>query len=365
MSSPAPADARGTPRPRLPELPEGHTRVVCVGDMHDDWGATDEAAVGALRPDVVLFVGDYGNENVEVVRRIAEFAGGVDFFVGAVLGNHDGFFSMSHTGRNYCPYDANKEDRVREQMELLEPFNPSYRSLEAKEGPLPLSVVGGRPLTWGGPYWKHAQFYREYFKVYGMSQSADIIKEAAVAAAEKTLLFVSHNGPTGLGKLPSDPCGKDWGEKIGGDYGDSDLRDGIEAARRVGKAVPLVVFGHMHHRLRHGGLRTMLKTERDGESGEVTVMLDAAVVPRHRRCPSHDGIMCQFNVVELNQAGYVDSVEQVWATGTGEVIEAKSLFERSDVAREGNAPATASPVAVATAAGSESSPPSSFGGAKL
>lgn len=313
-------------RPRLPAPAAGRTRLICVGDMHDAWGETDEAALTAMAPDAVLFVGDYGNENVGVVRRLAKFADAAEFFVAAVLGNHDGFFSMSQIGRDNCPYNASEEDRVREQLELLQKYNPSYKSLDVQAAATKLSVVGGRPLTWGGPYWKHARFYREYFQVYGMSQSAAMIEEATVSASHGSVVFLSHNGPTGLGRLPSDPCGKDWGEKLGGDHGDEDLRNGIEAARFAGKAVPLVVFGHMHHRLMHGGMRTMLKTERDGSTGRKTVMLDAAVVPRHRKIPSGGGVACQFTVVELDSAGGVDTVEQVWATGTGEIVESTILL---------------------------------------
>lgn len=318
-------------RPRLAAPAAGRTRLICVGDMHDAWGETDEAALRAMAPDAVLFVGDYGNENVGLVRRLATFADDVDFFVAAVLGNHDGFFSMSQRGRDNCPYNASEEDRVREQLELLRKYNPSYKSLDVHDAATKLSVVGGRPLTWGGPYWKHARFYRDYFNVYGMSQSAAKIEEAAVGASHGSLVFLSHNGPTGLGRLPSDPCGKDWGDDIGGDYGDEDLRNGIAAARRAGRAVPLVVFGHMHHRLRRGGMRTMLKMEEDGSSGRNTIMLDAAVVPRHRKSSRGHGIVCQFTVVELDSAGGVDTVEQVWATGTGEIVESTVLLGGEDI----------------------------------
>lgn len=339
-------------RSRLPAPAAGHTRLICVGDMHDAWGTTDEAALTAMAPDAVLFVGDYGNENVRVVRRVAKFAESANFMVAAVLGNHDGFFSMSQRGRDNCPYNASKEDRVREQLELLQECNPSYKSLNVNGAATQVSIVGGRPLTWGGPYWKHARFYREYFKIYGMSQSAAMIEEAAVGAEHGKVVFLSHNGPTGLGRLPSDPCGKDWGEDVGGDYGDEDLRDGIEGARRAGKAVPLVVFGHMHHRLQRGGMRTMLKVEEDGASGRKTVMLDAAVVPRHRRRPSGDGIACQFTVVELDSEGAVDTVEQVWATGTGEIIESKMLLREES----SNAPATDSKAGATEARGDTARP---------
>lgn len=322
------ASELGLARSGLGPVSEGHMRVVCVGDMHDQWDEVDENALAALNPDIILFVGDYGNENVQIVQRISEFAKSTSAFVAAVLGNHDGFYSMSEIGRQNCPYNATETDRVQQQIDFLESVNPAYRSLTLDGASTPVSVVGGRPLTWGGPNWKCASFYRKYYRVSGMKHSSDLISKAAIEAKANSVIFLSHNGPTGLGEAPSDPCGKDFGEHIGGDFGDDDLRLGIEAARTAGKDVPLVVFGHMHHRLQRGGERIMLKTEKYGNSGKCTVMLDTAVVPRHRKCPGHDGTMCQFTVAHLDQSGNIDSVEQVWVKGTGEVVEASVLLDR-------------------------------------
>jgi uncharacterized protein (TIGR04168 family) len=165
--------------PKLPPPAKNCTRIVCVGDVHDDWNAVDESALRALRPNLVLFVGDYGNENVEIVQRISDFAAtdGAPA-VAAVLGNRDGFYSMSALGRDNCPYDASVSDRVQQMLDLLQPYNPGYKSI-IYQTPTPLSVVGGRPLTWGGPHWKHAKFYRKYFKVGDMDHSSELISDAA------------------------------------------------------------------------------------------------------------------------------------------------------------------------------------------
>lgn len=320
----------GRPRPGLGSVDEGRIRVVCVGDVHGQWSSVDEAALNALHPSMILFAGDFGNEDVEIVRSISEYAKSTDTFVSAVLGNHDGFYSMSEVGRRNCPYNPKESDRVQQQLDLLEPFNPAYRSIAVDSLPLPISVVGGRPLTWGGPMWKCASFYRKYFGVSGMEQSSELISKAAVEAEAETVIFLSHNGPTGLGSAPSDPCGKDFGEQIGGDFGDEDLRAGVESARASGKAVPLVVFGHMHQQLQRGGNRTMLRTELDGHSAGQTVMLDTAVVPRHRQCPDGGGKLCQFTVVELDSRGHVDTVEQIWVKATGEVVKATVLLDVSN-----------------------------------
>lgn len=46
-------------------------KIAVVGDIHDQWEVEDGNALKHLGVDLVLFVGDFGNESVEVVRAIA------------------------------------------------------------------------------------------------------------------------------------------------------------------------------------------------------------------------------------------------------------------------------------------------------
>jgi hypothetical protein len=48
----------------------GRCRLVLVGDVHDQWDERDVAAVKSLHPDMVLFVGDFGNEAVKLVSEV-------------------------------------------------------------------------------------------------------------------------------------------------------------------------------------------------------------------------------------------------------------------------------------------------------
>lgn len=63
----------------------GRVRIAIVGDIHDLWDRRDEAALECLAPDAVLFVGDIGEEAVDVVREIAAFPAPK----AVILGNHD------------------------------------------------------------------------------------------------------------------------------------------------------------------------------------------------------------------------------------------------------------------------------------
>ncbi|EYU23659.1 hypothetical protein MIMGU_mgv1a026189mg [Erythranthe guttata] len=71
-------------------------RISIVGDVHDDWNLQEDTeALQLLKPDLVLFTGDFGNENVDLVRSISN----LDFPKAIILGNHDAWrtqkFSVS------------------------------------------------------------------------------------------------------------------------------------------------------------------------------------------------------------------------------------------------------------------------------
>jgi uncharacterized protein (TIGR04168 family) len=89
--------------------------IAVVGDVHDRWEAEDELALKYLGVDLVLLVGDFGNESVEIIRQIAA----IDLPKAAILGNHDSWYTASAWGRKKAPYDRTKEDRVQQQLDLL------------------------------------------------------------------------------------------------------------------------------------------------------------------------------------------------------------------------------------------------------
>lgn len=274
-------------------------KIAVVGDVHDQWQEEDARALEHLGVDLVLFVGDFGNESVEVVRAIAS----LNIPKAAVFGNHDAWYTATEWGRKKCPYDRRKEDRVQEQLDLMHEADVGYGKLDFPQ--LNLTVVGGRPFSWGGPEWKYNQFYQERFGVSSLAVSTERILAAAQSAAYENLIFLGHNGPAGLGSRPEDPCGKDW-EPIGGDFGDPDLAEAISQSKQMGKWVSLVTFGHMHHHLRHTKkyLRTAVCTSPDG-----SVYLNAASVPRivqHGR-----EIQRNFSLVLL-QDGIVSQASLVW-----------------------------------------------------
>lgn len=290
--------------------------IAVVGDIHDQWETEDSVALQHLGVDLVLFVGDFGNESVEVVRKIAA----LDIPKAAVFGNHDAWYSASEWGRKKCPYNREKEDWVQQQIDLLGETHVGYGKQDFPA--LNLTVVGSRPFSWGGEVWKNADFYQQRFGVKSFVESTARILAAVNSAAYETVIFLGHNGPLGLGDRAEDPCGKDW-QPIGGDFGDPDLAEAIAQTRAKGKTIPLVTFGHMHHKLRHTQqhLRKAIYASPEG-----TVYLNAARVPRIVQQGSDR--LRNFSLVCV-QASVVSQISLIWVGKDFKVVSEQILYQQA------------------------------------
>ena len=288
-------------------------QIAVIGDVHDQWDERDIIALQSLNVDLVLFVGDFGNEAVEVVRSIAS----LPLPKAAIFGNHDAWYTATPWGRKKCPYNRQTEDWVQLQMDLLGPADVSYGKRDFPE--LGLTVIGGRPFSWGGPEWKYEAFYRDRYSIHSFDESVERMKQAIDAAAFDTLIFMGHCGPTGLGEQPESPCGRDW-QPLGGDFGDPDFAAAIAYAQQMGKLVPLVTFGHMHHSLRH---RQDIQRQRVSLDAAETLYLNAACVPRI----VNTGTTCQRNFSLVTLANrQVQQSELIWIDQTQTITASENLL---------------------------------------
>jgi uncharacterized protein (TIGR04168 family) len=273
-------------------------RIAIVGDVHDQWSAADNLALQHLKVDLVLFVGDFGNEAVEVVREVAA----VSIPKAVIMGNHDAWYSASSWGKQKAPYDQSQEDRVQQQLDLLGEAHVGFSKLDFPQ--LDVSVVGSRPFSWGGLTWRNSQFYRDRYQIKNFEESTQQIVKSAQDAASQTLIFIAHNGPAGLGKQTESICGRDW-KAEGGDYGDPDLTEAIAQTQSLGKSIPLVTFGHMHHELKipRGKRRKLVEVR------EQTVYFNAACVPRVIK--TAQDTKRSFSIATLRQ-GIVQTISLLW-----------------------------------------------------
>ncbi|MFN5857025.1 MAG: TIGR04168 family protein [Pseudanabaenaceae cyanobacterium] len=303
-------------------------RFAIVGDVHDQWQPEqDYAALTRLDVDFVLFVGDFGNEALDLVRTIAQ----MPLPKALIFGNHDAWYTATESGRRKCPYDKTKEDRVQAQMDLVGAAHVGYGYLDLPE--FNVSIVGGRPFSWGGPQWKQEAFYHQRFGVHDFTESAQHILNAIERCQCEQIILLSHNGPSGLGNTEDSICGKDW-KKTAGDYGDPDLAMALEQfyARQTyteqtsnqdgnkhRKNIILNTFGHMHHQLR----LQQKQRQRLVMNPQNTIFLNAACVPRLVAQP--DGTYRNFSIVELDQ-GKITSAALVWLDPNLEIFSHEVLF---------------------------------------
>ena len=257
-------------------------RIAIAGDLHGLWDAVDERILERLDPDVVLMVGDLGEGEDRMSRMVAR----LPVPVACVLGNHD----AARDGRG---------EVLRRQLTLLGDVHCGWglRRLD----PPGLAVVGGRPASSGGGYVLSAAVRSVWGHVPLETSITRITTAAAAVSAQDSLVLLAHVGPTGLGSAAHDLCGRDW-RRPARDWGDLDLAAAIVRIRRW-RPIPLVVFGHMHHRLRGGGQRRSFLLDRYN-----TAYLNAAVVPRHGRddhgCPLRHFAMAHLEGNQLLWAAH-------------------------------------------------------------
>jgi uncharacterized protein (TIGR04168 family) len=291
-------------------------KIAAIGDIHDQWDAEDQIALEQLGIDLALFVGDFGNESTIVARAIAS----LPLPFAAILGNHDAWYTASAWGRKQCPYDRAVEDRVQQQLDLLAEAHVGYGRREFPA--LGLSVVGSRPFSWGGQVWKNEEFYRDRYGINSFEESTARIVAAAARVEQETIIFLGHNGPYGLGDRPEDPCGRDW-EPLGGDFGDPDFQAAIAQVRATGKQIPLVVFGHMHHRLRHTRVQQRTAAIADDWG---TLYLNVAAVPRVLQQGRQT--LRNFTLITLEAHRAIEA-QLVWLDAAGDIASQTLLYERA------------------------------------
>lgn len=257
-------------------------RLAIVGDVHGCWTAVDTDYFNRGEYDALLCTGDLPPliGSLPTARRLA----GLRLPAFMIPGNHDastalqflaelrqharlaGFLSLGH------------ERREARLAAALQPVRLLGYSLDLLSwGGKPLGLIGARPYSMGGDRLYFGSYLERRHGVASFADSAAKLR-ARVDEAPGDVIFLSHNGPAGLGSARDDLFGRDF-RADGGDFGDPDLRAAIDYALRTGRRVHAVIAGHMHHRLKGGGgERKHWQLQRDG-----VLYINAARVPRIRR----------------------------------------------------------------------------------
>jgi uncharacterized protein (TIGR04168 family) len=284
--------------------PRAPATLTIVGDVHRHWRASDAEWLERSRPDLALFVGDLGDEDLEMGRAVAALR--VPKMV--MLGNHDAWQSFS------------RKQATRQLTDLIAALADDHLAYAVREVPgAGISVVGARPFSWGGDSLRSPELYDQLYGVHTHRQSAARIVAAARRAQHRDILVLAHNGPLGLSRDPGDIWGKDFG-KPGGDWGDRDLALALARIAEMGLRVQMVVAGHMHDGLVHprGAQRTRFVRQNG------TLFVNPAVVPRVRDAAGR-GAEGYFVRTRWSEGRCV-AIEEVWVDEQGTERHAPPRF---------------------------------------
>jgi uncharacterized protein (TIGR04168 family) len=256
---------------------ERSVRLAVIGDVHLAFGPADVAYLDAQGYDAVLFVGDLSGYERRGALRVARYVRALKTRTFVIPGNHDTVGApqlIAELTGNELAIEllaSGQRDRVEElRRDLLPAELVGYSKHALVPG---LAMIAARPHSFGGPHLAFRPYLMEAFRVASFESSASRLCALIDAVDEPRVLFLAHNGPTGLGETRDSIWGCDF-RRSEGDFGDPDLEQAIAHARDEGKQVVAVVAGHMHHALRGRGTRKWI------ERRDETLYVNAARVPR-------------------------------------------------------------------------------------
>ncbi len=227
-------------------------KIALFGDIHGFWDEFDTRSINESDYDLVLFTGDLKGFLPRDEKRIPKKLSGIKKKAFLIPGNWDSANLMQLVG----------EIRQNRHFIRLGSFGQAarFKYLENALGDIQMTgysshvigtpkddlcLVAGRPFSMGGNL-SFSRFLKEKYHISTMSESENKLKEVIDNTKESRLIFLAHNGPSGLGVNRTDIYGCDF-RKEGGDWGDVDLRNSIDYAISKNKKVLGVLSGHMHH----------------------------------------------------------------------------------------------------------------------
>ncbi|ORE87056.1 metallophosphoesterase [Oceanococcus atlanticus] len=258
-------------------MSEPPVRLACIGDVHGFWDRADTRYFNQSHYQGLLFTGDLPRftNAVPVARRLAE----LNKPAWLIPGNHDGPSPMQLLAelkgwQALCDRGAaSMPQRMQALQRALGDIALGGYKLFAISPHI--GLITARPHAMGPDRFYFRRYMAQAHAVRNYQDSAERLKQL-VDAAPGQLVFLAHNGPSGLGEQSTDIWGCDFSPQFG-DFGDRDLRVAIDYAQTQGKQVLAVVAGHMHHRHKRGGGVRQPAVRQDG-----VLYINAASVARIR-----------------------------------------------------------------------------------
>jgi uncharacterized protein (TIGR04168 family) len=265
------------------------TRLAVLGDLHGAFGEADVAALSRRAVDGVVLLGDLSGRTQAAPPPWLRALRGLACPVWWTPGNHD--------AASWSALMAELSGRGVVEPSAIAGLSTALGVWEEQLGPgsllawrgVPVGpgwLVGGRPMSYGGPRVGFSGVLQARWGISDRAGSAGALRSAISRGPDPRapLIVVAHQGHAGLGEDRAAIFGRDF-HVDEGDWGDGDLADALED---VPDERPTVVLaGHMHHALRGGGERRTV-----WQRGH-RLVVNAARVPR----VSRDGARYHLEVV--------------------------------------------------------------------
>jgi uncharacterized protein (TIGR04168 family) len=285
------------------------SKIAVIGDVHLFWDETDTATFNESDYDLVLFVGDLAGYVQYKGLRLARSLRELRVPAMCIPGNHDGLHAFQ-LGAEVAPrahrlrrvFTQGQSRRCKNLEEALGPVELlSYERRRLEVNGVALNLIAARPHSIGGKRLACIRYLQKDFDIGSMDDSSARLKSLVDVCDEAPILFLAHNGPSGLGDRANSIWGCDFRKKEE-DWGDRDLEVAVRYAQESGRHVLGAVAGHMHRRTKKGKHRP-LSVEKDG-----MLFVNAAEVPRHRE---HEGRFKRHHV-KLEVTAKKMTAEDVW-----------------------------------------------------
>ncbi|MDH3200202.1 MAG: metallophosphoesterase [Myxococcales bacterium] len=280
-----------------------------IGDVHLFWDAEDVAFFNRSNYDMLLFVGDLAAYTQVRGLGVARSLGKLRTPALCIPGNHDGLHALqlgaeitprAHRLRNvFCQgqdWRCNNLDRALGDVKLV-----AYSRQKVELSGIAFNLVVCRPHSIGGRRVACLRYLAKKYGVDSMDASSARLRALIDQCDDAPIVFLAHNGPSGLGDRADSIWGCDF-RKQEEDWGDPDLEEAVRHAKDQGRAVLATVAGHMHRRTKSGKNRPGQITKGG------TLYINAAEVPRHR---IKQGAMKRHHV-ELTLTHTTATAKDIW-----------------------------------------------------
>lgn len=234
-------------------------KLALLGDIHGYFDEFDVHYFNESDYDYILFTGDLA-DFLHISKRFYSYLKQLNKKCFLMWGNHDGFsffevvselfqFSFQRIDESKFPIINKRLEEL--QQKLGNHFISGGYQIHLLDEKTAIFMV--RPHSIGGKRIGYRNYLKQAYTVSDFESSYQKMKILFDDFYERnpqlqSIIFLGHNGPATISKEPVDLWGCDFKPELG-DFGDLDFYQIIQYVKSKQIQVPLVVAGHMHHRL--------------------------------------------------------------------------------------------------------------------